>query len=192
MSLEINRPDAPRAQGPKSEKTAPSPAQPGSQEYLDRLRMFSSLARKHREAERDRRSESQWRKRSCALMLGLFKESEPDPESGRHYTDEAALDAFAPHGSELIEDRYFTAEMEERERDAWSLVMSARQKDDAAAHEAHRTYLRFVEAMDKAALAYLRTKALTGGDTRSRFAPFKGMSGPPRLKGALRVRRLAQ
>jgi len=179
---------SPRTQPPKSEKAAPSPAQPGSQEYLDRLREFSRLAQKHREAERARRSESQWRKRSCALMLGMFKESEPDPETGRRYTDEAALDAFAPHGSERIEDRTFTAEMEAREREAWSLVMEAREKGHAEADEAQRAYLRLVAAMDKA--AYLRARGLTCG--RSRSAPFKGMAGPPKLKGAMRVRRSEQ
>jgi hypothetical protein len=183
MSLEINRPDAPRAQAPKSEKTATSPAQPGSPEYLDRLRKFASLARRHREAEHARRAESQWRKRSCALMLGMFKESEPDPVTGRRYTDEAALDAFAPHGSERIEDRTFTPEMEQRERDAWSLVMVAREKGEAEAMEARRAYLRLVAAMDDA--------VLTGRASRLCVKPFAGVAGRPKLKGALRLRRAA-
>ena len=124
-------------------------------------------------------------------MLGLFKLPEPDPETGRRYTDEEALDAFAPHGSERIEDRYFTADMEARERDAWQVVEAAKLESGAEYLAACRVYLSFVGALDREARAYLLSRALTGGDSRAQFSTFKGMHGPPKLKGALRVRRAA-
>lgn len=174
-----------------NDSQAGKPSQHPTQQKVDRLRQFSALARKHRKAERDRRAESQWRKRSCALFLGLFKESEPDPETGRLYTDEAALDAFAPHGSERIENRYFTAEMEARELEAWAHVMAAREKGEAEANEARRAYLRLVEALDRAAQTQLQVKALAPIGGGSAVKTFAGMSGPPKLKGAMRVRRAA-
>lgn len=190
MSLETHRPAAPRAQAPKSEKSAHLPSlMPEMDPRELKRREFSSLARRHRKEERDRRSESQWRKRTCALMLGMFKEAEPDPVTGRRYTDEAALDAFAPHGSERIEDRYFTADMETREREAWQVVEAAKLEGGAKYLAACRNYLRLVAALDTEAIAHLLMRVLIGDGTRARFSTFKGMAGRPKLKGAMRIRR---
>lgn len=138
-------------------------AQPPAQQKVDRLIEFSAIARRNRRYERARRAESQWRKRSCALMLGVFKDTEPDPVTGRRYTDEDALDAFTPHGSEKIEDRCFPEDVERREQEAWSHVETAMKKGRTECLDACRAYLRLVEAMDRAVERGFTLKPLTLG-----------------------------
>ncbi len=151
---------------PQATEASACRAQAPSKTKDEKWRELSSIARQHRKAEHDRRSDSQWRKRTAAHALGLFKESRPDPETGWHFTDEAALDAYAPHGSDQIVNRYFTEAMEARELEAWALVEAAGLKGRAEYRDACRAYLRIVDAMERAEKRGLVVKPLMLGNLR--------------------------
>lgn len=143
---------------PRTELASPK-TQPPTQQKVDRLIEFSAIARKARKYEHTRRAESQWRKRVAAIACGRFTGADG-------FTDEAALDAYAPHGSEEIVDRHFPETAEARELSAWSRVEAAMRKGRAEYLDACGAYLRLVDAMERAEARGLTVKPLALGAIR--------------------------
>jgi hypothetical protein len=149
-----------------------APCPRNSAQLTPEMRGFISAARHLRRERRDRLEASACRKRAAALMSGRFRGADG-------WTDEEALDAFAPHPRDDLEPRVFTPEMERAELAAWSRIDAAKHEGRAPYRDACRAYLRFVEGAERAAASALRLEPIKA---------FAGMTGRPRLKGALQLR----
>lgn len=112
-------------------------------------RELSAIVRRARREQRDRLEASACRKRFAALMSGRFRAADG-------WTDEEALDAFAPHPGDGLDPRVFTPEMDAAERKAWARIDAAKHKGRAPYREACRAYLRFVEGAERAAALGLK------------------------------------
>ena len=128
----------------KNIEARPSCQHPTDKFFSDDWRDLAVIRRAHLREEHARREDSGWRKRSAAIVSGRFRDTDG-------FTDEDALDIYAPHASDTLQDRALTPTMEQRELDAWRVVESARLISRRQYVDACRSYLRLVDAMEKAA-----------------------------------------
>lgn len=107
-------------------------------------RELSAIVRRARRERRNRLEASACRKRTAAIMSGRFRDHDG-------WTDEEALDAFAPHPADGLGARVLTPEMERTELKAWSLIDTAKHEGREPYCGACRAYLDIVERIERAA-----------------------------------------